>query len=167
MGDYATTSSISELVPGYLVGNTSTSDTAGVAVFSRHIDRAEGMVKSFASARYDVSAFRVGTTTTNVPPMLRTLAEDIASWYAIRGSYVQDGGRKQEYLSSFEIAADTLKDLRDGKIKLAYTDGSEVPPRSARFLSSTDGYTPVFGLDAPESWAVDEDQLDDMSSARS
>ena len=167
MGIYATTTSISELVPQYLVGNTTTSDTAGTNIFSRHIDRAEGLVNSFVGARYDASAFRVGTTTTNVPPILRTLSEDIASWLAFRGSYVQDGARRQEYLGSYESAMKMLADIRDGKTKLAYTNGAEVPPRtSARYLSSTEGYTPVFGLDDPESWAVDPDQIDDMASDR-
>lgn len=47
MGEYATTTSISELAPQLLSGNTSTSDAPGVAMFSRHIDRAEGVVKSY------------------------------------------------------------------------------------------------------------------------
>jgi hypothetical protein len=166
MGIYATTSSISELMPGYLVGNTTASDTVGAALFSRHIDRAEGIVMSTVGARYDVAAFRVGTTTTNVPPMLRTLSEDIACWFAARAAYAQDGNRKQMYLDAFEIAKETLTDIRDGKTKLAYTDGAEVPPRSAaRFLSSTN-YTPIFGLDDPESWAVDDDQRNDIADSR-
>lgn len=162
MGTYATTTSISELMPGYLIGNTTTSDTPGVNLFSRHIDRAEGIVNAYIGTRYNI----VAMTTTNYPPIMRTLSEDIACWYAARAAYVQDGGKKQEYLDKFEMAMDTLKDIRDGETGLTYTNGAEVPPKSSsRFLTDTD-YTPVFGLDDPESWKVDEDQIDDLENAR-
>lgn len=166
MGSYATTTSISELLPQFLAGNTTTSDTAGVAIFSRHIDRAEGVVNSYCGARYDMSGLRVGTTTTNVPPMVRTLTEDLASYYAMRGSYVQDGNQEQKYLDKFESAMATLKDIRDGDLKLALTSGALLAVRSGRFISSTQDYSPVFDLDDPESWAVDKDKLDDMQEAR-
>lgn len=166
MGDYATTTAISELLPQFLSSNTTTSDAAGTSIYSRHIDRAEAVVKSFAGSRYDLSAFRINTTTTNVPPILRTLSEDITCWFSIRGAYVQDGGIKQEYLDAFNRAYEMLKEIREGLTKLTYTDGSEVPPRSSRFLSSTESYSHVFNMDDPESWAVDQDQIDDMDTAR-
>lgn len=166
MGVYATTTSISELVPRFLIGNTTTSDTAGTAIFSRHIDRAEGRVMAYASARYDVSGFRVGTTTTNVPPLLRSLAEDVASWYAVRGSHVQDGQLKQQYLAEYEDALRVLESIRDGKTALAYTDGSEVPVRSGMYGSSTEGWAPVFDMDGEGNWKVDPDQLTEIEGNR-
>ena len=166
MGVYATTTSISELLPRYLSGNTTTSDTAGTNIFSRHVDRAEGIVMTYAGVRYDVSGFRVATTTTNVPPLLRSLAEDIACWYAARGSYVQDGQLKQEYADKYREMLVQLEEIRDGKTGLAYTDGAAVPPRSTRFVSNTQTYTPVFDMDGPETWDVDPDQLSDIESDR-
>ena len=167
MGDYATTTSISNLLPQFLVGNSTSSDTANTAVFSAQIDRAENTVKSMAGARYDISAFRFGTTTTNVPPLLRTLSEDMACWFAIRAGYVQDGGRRQEYLDDYKEAKSTLTDIRDGKQVLLYTDGTEVPTRAtARFLSDTDGYSHIFNMDDEESWDVDADLLDDIADER-
>lgn len=166
MGDYATTTSISELMPRFLSGNTTTSDAALTAVFSRAIDRAESLVKAYAGVRYDVSGFRVGTTTTNVPPILRTYAEDIACYYAARAAYAQDGNLKQEYLPDYEQAKEELALVRDGKTGLVYTDGSSVPVRTGRYLSSTEGYQPVFDMDDEESWEVDPDQLDDIAGER-
>lgn len=165
MGDYATTTAISELLPQFLSGNSTSSDTAGMNLFSRHIDRAESVVKAFASSRYDVAGFRIATTTTNVPPILRNLSEDIASWNSMRSSYAQDGNLKQVYLDAFERALDILKDIRDGKTKLSFTDGSEVPTRTTRFLTSTD-YSHIFNLDDPNSWIVDVDQVNDIADTR-
>lgn len=159
MGLYATTTSISELLPNYLKSNTTTSDTYGTAVFSRHIDRAEGVVNSFLAARYALPF-------TTVPPIVRTLSEDLASWFAARGAYAQDSQLRQEYLDRFDDAVDMLREIRDGKLKVALTNGSLVSPQStSRFLTSTD-YSHVFNLDEPESWGVDADQIDDMENAR-
>ena len=166
MGDFATTTSISELLPRTLVGNSTTSDTAGANIFSRHIDRAENTVRAMIGVRYDVSAFRVGTTTTNVPPLIRTLTEDMASYYFLRGNFAQDGGIRQEYFDDFKNAQKTLEEIREGKQALLYTDGTEVAPRSsARYLTNTD-YSHIFNLDDPSAWAVDVDQESDIDGTR-
>lgn len=160
MGSYATTTSISTLIPGFLRGNTTTSDTAGVAIFSAHVDRAEGLVNSYVAARYALPL-------SPVPPLLRTLTEDIACYYAFRGALSQDGQRKNTYIEEYKQALSVLDDLKKGDVRLAYTDGSLVPvASSSRFLSSSEGYTPVFGKDDPEQWGVDSDESDDLEDAR-
>ena len=160
MGLYATTSSISELLPNFLRGNTTTSDTAGVNLFSRHIDRAEGVVNSYIRARYSLP-FITATTTTNVPPIIRTLTEDITCWYTARASYAQDSQLRQEYLDTFKGAMETLGEIRDGELKLAQTAGTAATVLSAnRMLSSTEGYQSTFDMDKPSAWEVDPDYLD-------
>lgn len=168
MGKYATTTSgitgssrISELLPGYLVGNTSASDTVGVNIFSQHLERTEGVVDSYISARYDVGAL----TTTAIPMLLRVVSEDIASWMAIRGTVLQNGPIGSERKQAFERAWDELKALNKGDLKLVLTNGTEVATRTSRWLTSTD-YTPVFDLDTASSWGVDPDQADDIADAR-
>lgn len=166
MGSYATTTSLSELVPFFLIGNTTSSDTAGTNIFSRHIDRAEGVINSYVTARYSLP-FIIGTTTTNVPPLLRTLSEDIACYYLMRGAYTQDGQNRNEYITEYKLAMETLDLIKEGEIKLSYTDGSMVPTLSnTRVLASSEDYTPIFGLDDPANWARDEDEIDDQESAR-
>jgi len=165
MGLYATTTSLSELVPNFLRQNTTTSDTAGTSMFSRHIDRAESVVNSAVSRLYSLP-FITGTTTTNVPPILRTLSEDIACYYALRSAYTQDGASKNPYVDAYKVAMDTLNDIADGKIKLADTLGSLVAVRPTRYLSDKEGYTPIFGLDDPNEWKRDEDEITDQEAAR-
>ena len=165
MGFYATTTSLSELIPNFLKQNTTTSDTAGTAMFSRHIDRAESVINSAISRLY-ILPFIVGTTTTNVPPILRTLTEDIACYYALRSSYTQDGASKNPYLDAYKSAMDMLADLAKGEIKLADTSGSLVAVRSSRYLSDKEGYTPIFGLDDENEWKRDPDEVSDQEAAR-
>jgi len=163
MGLYATTTSISLLLPGFLKGNTTTSDTAGVNIFSHHIDRAESKVNSVITSRYDITGFTSGS----IPPLLIKLTEDIAVYNVIRATgYRADD--KNEYLDDYTKANDTLDKLIKGEINLTYTNGSSVAVVSTnRFLSNTKDYTPITGLDDQEDWKRDSDEVDDQSDARS
>jgi len=160
VGVYATTTSISELLPQYLSGNTTTSDTAGVNIFSRHVDRAEGIINSYVAARYSLPF-----TTTAVPVILRAIAEDIAGWMSIRGTMLQNSPLGREREQAFDRAWENLKDIQKGELKLTLTDGSEIATRTARFLTSTD-YTPIIHLDDPINWSIDIDQARDIAADR-
>lgn len=162
MGRYATTTSISELAPMFLRGNTTTSDTAGAALFSRHIDRAEDAINGHLAARY-ATPFSVGS----VPPLVKTWAEDIATYYAMRATYTQDGNIRQDYVDAFKRAEDQLIAAANGDITLILSDGSLAPTRSTtRILSSTEGYTPIFGRDDSDQWKRDADEVTDTEADR-
>lgn len=160
MGNYATTTSISELIPNFLSQNTTTADKVGTALFSRHIDRAESIVNTYIVARFDLPL-------SPVPPVLRTLTEDIACYFAVRSAYTQDGQNKNQYFTEYKEALKILEKLQKGEINLSNTDGSDVPSISTRYSSSTEGYTPIFGIDNPENWKVDPLQQANQEAARS
>lgn len=165
MGFLATTTSFSELIPNWLSGNTTTSDALGTNILTRHIDRAEGLVMAAASREYDSAVF----TTTNYPPLLRSLAEDIACLFAMRGATTQDAQIKNENVAMFKGSYDMVQEILQGKqtLALAYTSGAQVPRRTGSlFLSSSEGYTPIFGLDDATLWDRDADEVDDQEDAR-
>lgn len=166
MGRYVTTTSIPVLMPSFLAGNTTASDTAGVDIFSSATDYAEGELNAAMVPRYDPSAWTT-TGSPGIPPMVRGMAADMACYYSIRNAGVQDSQIRNISLESYEKVFEKLEKLREGKLALAYTDGSLVPTRSAaKIRSSTEGYTPIFGLDSEKSWARDADEVDDQSAAR-
>jgi len=160
MGSYATTTSLPLLLPNYLNDNSTSFDSGGSDMFSKHIDRAESVVNSALSARYSLPF-------TTIPPIVRTLSEDIALYFLIRGSYVQDGNVKQEYVESYNWAIDELEKLRKGEIKLSLTDGTLVPVNSNfRFLSSSENYKPIINIDGAENWNPNQAQTDDVADSR-
>ena len=160
MGLYATTTSLSELLPFFLSGNTTTSDTAGTNIFSRAIDRAESIVNSCVISRYSLPF-------TTVPPLVRTLTEDIASYFTVRASYIKDGELRQEYLDDFLEAKENLKQLKDGTAKLTLTDGSLLPAlTTSKFLSSSEGHGQIFGVDSATAWKVDADKIEELKDSR-
>lgn len=163
MGRYATTTSISNIAPNWLSGNTTTSDANATDMWSATADRAEGYVNAALVSRYDPS----GWTTTTIPPLVRKLAEDITCFWAFRGSSVQDSQIKNQNLETWKQAFDILKEIQEGGLKLADTGGSLVVTRSSgRFLNSTQDYTPISGLDDEDKWKRDPDEIDDQAAAR-
>lgn len=165
MGFLATTTSISDLLPNYLVSNTLTSDTAGASIFSRHIDRAEGLVMSAITRKYNPAAL----TTTTYPPVLRQWAEDIACYFAIRGASTQDSGKINRNIEEFKPSYDFVMEILrgDAEFTLAYTDGSLVPSRSSSMIvSSSQSFAPITNLDDETAWTVDPDLLDDIEGDR-
>lgn len=163
MGLYATTTSISLILPGFLKSNTTTSDSEGVNIFNKHITRAEAKVNSAISSRYSVEGFTSGS----IPPLLTKLTEDIATYFVIRSTGYRANDRN-EYLDDYKDAMETLEGLMKGNVKLTYTDGSAVAVNTtARFKSSTEDYTPIFGLDTQTSWKRDSDEIEDQADARS
>ena len=167
MGKYATTTSFTNLLPFFLASN-SASDTTGVGIISAHIDRAEAVVNSYLVARYDVRSWtQTSASGANVPPMVRTVAEDLTSYYSIRGAHVKDGEISNKSLPDYKEIMGTLKMMADGKMALADTNGSLVATRSASmFLSNTKDFAPTFDLDDPEKWKVDQDRLSEIDGDR-
>lgn len=166
-GSYATVTSVSLLLPKFLNGDTTTVDPSGAAVFGKHIQRAEALINSIVGQRYELT-FIVGTTTTNVPPILRSLAEDIACYYAMRGTLNQDGKNMNPYLSDYKSAIDTLKLIGSGDMVLVDTSGSQLSPLSTtRFQSSTKDYSQIFDVDSTTAWRVPPNRDEDLAAERS
>ena len=162
MGRYATTTSISQLLPNFLKGNTTTSDTEGTAIFSRHIDRAEDVIDGYLAARY-ATPF----STSSVPPLVKTWTEDIASYNALRATYAQDGQIRQDYVDAFKSAETQMMNAAAGGIVLILSDGTFAPTRqTTRLLSTTEGYTPIFGRDDETAWKRDDDEISDTETER-
>lgn len=160
MGQYATTTAIQHLLVNYLEGNSTGSDPFAASTASKHIERAEARIHSELAARYSLPI-------SPTPPELRRLAEDISCYYLIRASNYQSGQRKSEYLEEFKSALDYLKLISDGEKNLTYTDGSVVQPLSSNhFVSDKTNYTPIFGLDDPDQWQRDEDEIADQEADR-
>lgn len=160
MGTYATTTSISEALPGYLASNTTTMDAAGTNKYSRHIDDAEAEINSVLASRYSLPF-------TTVPPLCRSLALHMANYYAIRDGFTVEGLSRNQYLDDYKHSMDILNDLRDGKRKLTATNGSLISVNtSGRIISSTLNYTPIFGRDEQSKWTRDDDEVTDQENAR-
>ena len=159
MGTYATHTSISIRLPDIMDANTTTSDAKFKNTFSNYINQGESEFNSVAAKRY-------GLPFTTVPPLARTISFDIAAYYTIRAFSSRDWPNRNAMLEDFGKAFDTLKMIEEGKMKLALTDGSLIGPLSTFAQTNRTNEDPVFDLDDPTQWAVDQNRIDDMSNSR-
>lgn len=160
MGMYVTTTSINLILPHFLKGNTTTSDTAGTNIFSRQIDNAESQVNACVASRYNIAGFTV------VPPLLRQLTEKLAIYNVMMiTGYAAD--KRNEYTDDYKNAMTTLQQIKEGTTKLTNTDGSLVAGiGSSRYLSDKTGFTPIFGMDDESKWKRDENEIAAQDNAR-
>jgi len=151
-----TATSILPLLPGLPQTNTVAGYSATVSRIASHITRAEAYVNAKISSRYDVSSF----TSTAVPPILKTLTEDISSYYTLRSVYTGDNQNVSEWVETFSEALEMLDAIRDGKMDLIDSDGSLIGASTSTFVveSTTEDLTPSFDESDPIDWEVDENK---------
>lgn len=134
---------------------------------SRHIIRADNLINSMISNRYDVSGF---DTSGSVPPLLQTFSEDISTYYEYRSEFSGDNQNDNEWLDRYKDSMDFLKDIRDGNMDLVDSTGSLIAEREIAALdlveSNNESYQPLFDEDGPLEWKVDDDKLDTIEDNR-
>lgn len=154
MGIYVTTSAIFTLLPGI-------DPTETTALVSAHITRAEGIVNSQLSKKYQVPF-----TTTAVPPIVRSLVEDFSSYFTMRSLYTRDAQNESEWVAELrDFASTTLQKIVENEIGLVDTAGTLLT-ETWFATSSSRNFVPVFELDPATSWNIDPDRLDTISSQR-
>jgi phage gp36-like protein len=169
MGQYATITSIEVKLPGFIDG-TLDLDSMGSATFSTSIDRAEAEINSRLAAVYALPF-------SPVPPLIREMAFEMGAYYAILAFSSRDWPNKNEMIEEYKRSFTILDEIvgtygnMTGQIlapvrALVNTDGSVVPRLGTRIISSSQGYTPIFGLDDPKSWRVDPDLEDVLDAGR-
>jgi phage gp36-like protein len=133
-------------------------------IIDTHIRRADGVIDGKCARRYSLPF-------NPVPPMVRSIAEDIVSWYTMRSLYSADGQNKNEHLAEFKDEAITMLNMiMNGDIDLVDTSGSAVPTNSTevedRISSNTQDYQPLFDIDDPTNWDFADDLKDAVDDAR-
>jgi hypothetical protein len=160
MGLFATTSSLSIKMVGTVF------DSATTILASASIYDAENEIKKKLSKRYDFSVSPF-LTTTSIPPMVTYLTETLAIGYMYEN---MARGSKEGYERAdryIQRVMDNLTSLLEGEVQLMDSSGTLIPEIEGDWaVHTTDNYSPTFNEDDPESWAVDQDKLDDISDER-
>jgi hypothetical protein len=163
----STATTVIPLLPGLPQVAGTAGFTEISALVTSHIRRAEGIVMSKVSRRYDMS----GYTITTAPPLTKTLTEDISSFFTYRSEFSSDNQNFNDWTDKFNDAMTILDEIMNGNFDLVDTAGALIPSRTASadnlIATSTENYTPTFGEDSVTAWAVDTDKLDSLNSSRS
>jgi hypothetical protein len=149
-----TATSILPIMPGLPQTSSSNGYSNTVSIISKHITRAENFVNGKVARRYDISGF----TSTSHPPLLKTLTEDITTYYTFRSLYSADNQNVNEWTDKFLEARDTLDQIMSGDLDLVDEGGDLIEERSSSttdyLVSNTEDFSPTFDEGNVLDWRV-------------
>lgn len=162
---YATATTLLILLPGLPQTSSSMGYSNTVSRIEQHITRADNIINGMIAKRYVISNF-----ISSVPPLLKTLSEDITSYFTYRSFFSMDNQNRNEWTDKFEGAIDILREIRDNKMDLVDSSGNviaELLSATTNYVdSNTKDYASTFAEDTSTSWSVDNDKIDSISDDR-
>jgi len=113
------------------------------AVIQGYLDQATGVVKSWASMRYDLNAFAVNFTGSQGEQVLKRVEEMLASGWLLVKEYGADaeGGDKGGYKKLEKIAMTMLDAIAKGEMRLLDTNNQEFTVLTKNPSAGVAGYT--------------------------
>lgn len=164
---YTNAPSIILLNPSWPQTSTADGYAAISSLVGLHLARAEGIINSYITDRYDVTSLY---TVTGGPVILKMIAEDITTYFTIRSSYNGDNQSYNEWVDKYNLAIEQLELIKDGDIALTDSNGTPFSERTTERInlveSTTEDYAPFFEEDDPLDWVVDSDKLDSINDDR-
>ena len=162
---YSTSTTITLLLPGLPQTTSAAGHSTTIAIIEQHIARADNVINGKIATRYQVSNF-----TSSVPPLLKTISEDITSFYTYRSLFSSDNQNLSEWTDKFEEAMKMLKELHDGDMDLVDENNNIIDEITTsaidRIESTTQDYQPFFDEDEPVDWKTDDDKLTNIKDNR-
>jgi len=95
-----------------------------------------------------------------LPDIIKSLAEDIASYFVMRGLYAGNTPSINDWIDRYKEAKETLKSIANGTTQI---EGISVDVNEIQ--STTKNYKPTFDERDETNWGVDTDKLDDLDDA--
>ena len=95
-----------------------------------------------------------------LPDIIKSLAEDIASYFVMRGLYAGNTPSINDWIDRYKEAKETLKSIANGTTQI---EGISVDVNEIQ--STTKNYKPTCDERDETNWGVDTDKLDDLDDA--
>ena len=93
-----------------------------------------------------------------IPAIIKSLSEDIAAYYVMRGLYSGKMPSTNEWIDRYKEAKDILKEIAEGKRQI---EGITVKVGTVQ--SSTKDYKRTFDERDETNWKTDPDKLEDLA----
>ena len=92
------------------------------------------------------------------PAIIKSLAEDIASYYVMRGLYSGKMPSTNEWIDRYKEAKDTLEKIAEGNLQI-----EGITLKVGTVQSSTKDYKRTFDERDETNWKTDPDKLEDLA----
>jgi phage gp36-like protein len=148
------------ILPNMPQTETAAGYSTTVDIIGRHITRADSIIDGKIANRYVVPL-------SVTPELIKTISQDITSYYSYRSFYTQDNQNESEWVDSFKEAIELLDQIRAGDLDLV---GSVTVIEPVDVLGEVDSNTredmSFFDVDSEYSWAFDSNRLDRIRGDR-
>ena len=123
------------------------------ALLAKAIIKADAEIRAAFSSNLLAALDALETT----PAIIKSLAEDIASYFVMRGLYSGKSPSINTWSDKYKEARETLKDIAEGRKQI---EGITVDVRAVQ--SSTKDYKRTFDERDETCWETDPDKLEDL-----
>lgn len=123
-------------------------------LLAKAIIKADAEIRSAFSSDLLVALDALGT----VPAIIKSLSEDIASYYVMRGLYSGKMPSTNEWIDRYKEAKETLKKIAEGNLQI-----EGITLKVGTVQSSTKDYKRTFDERDETNWKTDPDKLEDLA----
>jgi len=95
----------------------------------------------------------------NTPAIIKSLAEDIASYFVMRGLYSGRSPSINEWIDKYKEAKETLKKIAEGNLQI-----EGITLKVGTVQSSTKDYKRTFDERDETNWETDSNKLEDLGN---
>ncbi len=124
-------------------------------LLTKAIVKGDAEVRSAFSSDLLAALDALGTT----PAIIKSLAEDIASYYVMRGLYSGKMPSTNEWIDRYKEAKDTLKEIAEGTKQI-----EGITLKVGAIQSTTKDYKPTFDERDETNWKTDPNKLEDLAN---
>ena len=131
-----------------------------IHIDSTHIKVATRKDDAMAGIQIHITDQGTGTHTIKrlFPAIIESLAEDIASYFVMRGMYSGKSPSINEWIEKYKEAKDTLKEIAEGTLQI-----EGITLKVGAVQSSTKDYKRTFDERDETNWKTDPDKLEDLA----
>jgi hypothetical protein len=154
---YTSFNELKELYPKIDSLSLSTANIHGI-----YVSKAEGYIHSKLAKMYTVPF-----TSSNIPPLVKSISQDLSMYYILRRIYTQNKKDKNPWIDEWKLAIDILDELASGEMVLVDNSGEVISARTdqTQIWSNVTDYKPTMDHRGPEWQRVDPDRLEDEDDA--
>jgi len=125
------------------------------ALLAKAIIKADAEIRAAFSSDLLAAIDALGGT----PAIIKSLAEDIASYYVMRGLYLGKSSSIKIWIEKYKEAKETLKEIAEGKKQI---EGITIKVGTVQ--SSTKDYKRTFDERDETNWETDPNKLEDLNN---
>lgn len=149
MANYTSAANVQSLLVGVVVGDIKT----------MYLTMADNIINSKLGSRYAVPF-------TTTPPIIETIATDLAAYFTMRALFTQDSQNKSEWVASYKEAIKMLDEIAQGKVPVISATGVELAHIAQSLKSSTQTFHPTFDMDSIEDSVIDDNLITEIGDAK-